>query len=86
MPLRGHARRGCCGQGALWFVTPPGFERAVAEPDDLADDPTVRAIAAGQLDTDAMNGELIRSAASAHTGDMPMIRPRSGMRWVPCPA
>lgn len=40
------------------------FERAVAEPDDLADDPTVLAIAAGRLDKYAMNGELIQSAAS----------------------
>jgi hypothetical protein len=49
------------------------FERAVAVPDDLADDPTVRAIAAGQLDKYAMNGELVQSAAARaydrHTDD-----------------
>lgn len=40
------------------------FEHAVADPDVLADHPTVRLIAAGQVDRFTLSGESIGSAAS----------------------
>jgi hypothetical protein len=77
---RAHQWRVCASAFLIWnYISDDGFsdfkaglvglgqdafERAVADPDVLADHPMVRAIAAGQVDRFALAGEAIQFAAS----------------------